>query len=93
MTLGGIQVKTNDFIGIYNGEIQCSFASINETIPVLVKSMHEPSDEIITLFSGEAVKKSDAETIQSILQKSFPDKTVELYFGGQSHSHYIVSVE
>ena len=93
VTLGGIQVKTNDFIGIYKGEIQCSFAAINETIPVLVKSMLKPSDEIITLFFGEAVKKSDAETMQSILQENFPDKAVELYFGGQSHAHYIVSVE
>ncbi|MBP1746865.1 MAG: putative phosphatase, partial [Deltaproteobacteria bacterium] len=93
VTLGGIQVKTNDFIGIYKGEIQCSFASMDETLPVLVKRMHEPSDEIITLFFGDTVKKSDAETMQSILQMSFPDKTVELYYGGQSHAHYIVSVE
>jgi hypothetical protein len=92
-TLGGIQVKTNDFIGIYKGKIQCSFASMDETLPVLVKRMHEPSDEIITLFFGDAVKKTDAETMQSILQMSFPDKTVELYYGGQSHAHYIVSVE
>jgi len=93
VTLGGILVKTNDFIGTYKGEIQCSFASIKETLPVLVKRMHEPSDEIITLFFGDTVKKSDAETMQSILQMSFPDKAVELYYGGQSHAHYIVSVE
>jgi len=93
VTLGGIQVKTNDFIGIYKGKIQCSFASMDETLPVLVKRMHEPSDEIITLFFGDAVKKTDAETMHSILQMSFPDKTVELYYGGQSHAHYIVSVE
>ena len=93
VTLGGVQVKTNDFIGVYRGEIQCSFASASETLPALVKHMFEPSDEIITLFFGEAIKKSDAETMHSILQKHFPDKTVELYFGGQSHSYYIVSVE
>jgi hypothetical protein len=93
VTLGGIQVKTDDFIGIYKGEIQCSFVSIDETLPVLVKRMHDPSDEIITLFFGDTVKKSDAETMQSILKLIFPDKTIELYYGGQSHAHYIVSIE
>ena len=93
VTLGGVQVKTNDFIGVHRGEIQCSFASASETLPALVKRMLEPSDEIITLFFGEAIKKSDAEIMHSILQEHFPDKTVELYFGGQSHAYYIVSVE
>ena len=30
---------------------------------------------------------------EGILQQSFPDKSVELYFGGQAHAQYIVSVE
>jgi hypothetical protein len=93
VTLGGIVVKTNDFIGVYRGEIQCSSASLYETLPVLIKSMYEPSDEIITLYFGETIRKNDAEAMQSTLQGRFPDKTVELYFGGQSHAQYIVSVE
>jgi len=93
VTLGGVDVKTNDFIGVYRGEIQCSSASLCETLQVLVKCMYEPSDEIITLYFGEIIRKNDAEAMQSILQQSFPDKSVELYFGGQAHAQYIVSVE
>jgi hypothetical protein len=93
VTLGGIAVKNGDFIGTYKGDIRCSNASIHETVPLLVESMLEPSDEIITLFFGETIKKSDAENIRSIIQERFPDKTTELYYGGQSHAHYIVSIE
>jgi len=93
VTLGGVDVKTNDFIGVYRGEIQCSSASLCETLQLLVKCMYEPSDEIITLYFGEIIRKNDAEAMQSILQQSFPDKSVELYFGGQAHAQYIVSVE
>ena len=56
--------------------------------------MHvEPSDEIITLFFGDTILKSDAESMRSTLQGQFSDKTVELYYGGQAHAQYIVSIE
>lgn len=57
--------------------------------------MYEPSDEIITLYFGEIIRKNDAEAMQSdsFCEQSFPDKSVELYFGGQAHAQYIVSVE
>jgi hypothetical protein len=93
VTLGGVEVKNGDFIGIYKGEIRCSRASIDETVLFLVGCMVEPSDEIITLFFGEAIRKIDAENMRSILQERFSDRVTELYYGGQSHAQYIVSVE
>jgi hypothetical protein len=93
VTLGGIQVRTGDSIGIYKGEIRCSFASVDETLPLLIEYMLQPSDEIVTLYFGDTIRKNDAETMQSILQGRFSDKTVELYYGGQAHAQYVVSVE
>ncbi len=93
VTLGGVAVKTGDFIGIYKGEIRCSCASIYDTVPFLVRCMLEPSDEIITLFFGEGIRKNDAENMSSIIQERFSDKTTELYYGGQSHAQFIVSIE
>ena len=93
VTLGGIQVRTGDSIGVYKGEIRCSFASVDEAVPSLIECMLQSSDEIITLFFGETIRKNDGETMQSIIQERFSDKTVELYYGGQAHAQYIVSVE
>ena len=93
VTLGGIQVRADDSIGIYRGEIRCSFVSVDEAVPSLIECMLQSSDEIITLFFGETIRKNDAETMQSIIQEHFSDKTVELYYGGQAHAQYIVSIE
>lgn len=93
VTLGGIKVRTGDFIGICRGEIRCSTSSVDKTVLFLVECMLESSDEIITLFFGETIQKSNAESMQFILQERFSDKTVELYYGGQAHAQYIVSVE
>jgi dihydroxyacetone kinase-like predicted kinase len=93
VTLGGIQVRTGDSIGVYKGEIRCSFASVYEAVPSLIQYMLQPSDEIITLFFGETIRKNDGETMQTIIQERFSDKTVDLYYGGQAHAQYIVSVE
>jgi hypothetical protein len=93
VTLGGIQVRTGDSIGVYKGEIRCSFASVDEAVPSLIECILKSSDEIITLFFGETIRKNDGEIMQSIIQERFSDKTVELYYGGQAHAQYIVSVE
>jgi DAK2 domain fusion protein YloV len=93
VVLGGIQVRTGDSIGVYKGEIRCSFSSVDETVSSLIQCMLEPSDEIITLFFGDTIRKSDAESMCSTLQGQFSDKTVELYYGGQAHAQYIVSIE
>jgi len=93
VTAGGIEVKTGDSIGIYRGEIQWSSASPGETVMNLVVSMLDTANEIITLFYGDSIEKSDAETLQSALQQRFQDKTVELYYGGQPYAQYIISVE
>lgn len=93
VTLGGVRVKSGDFIGVYKGEIQCSFSSVSEAVPSLVESMLEPTDEIITLFVGDATHKEEVETVRSLLQNRFADKTIEQYYGGQGHAKYIVSVE
>ena len=93
VTLGGIQVRAGDSIGVYRGEIRCSFASADDTLPTLINCMLQSSDEIVTIFFGETVRKSDAEAMQWIVQGLFFDKTIELYYGGQAHASYIISVE
>lgn len=93
VTLQGVEVKAGDAMGIYAGTIRCSCPSPEDTVVGLAEAMASPSDEIITLFYGETIDKERAEGAQSALQSLFPEKTVELCFGGQPHAQYIISVE
>jgi DAK2 domain fusion protein YloV len=93
VVLGGVEVRSGDSIGIYQGKIQCSCSDPGETVIHLVESMVDLSDEIITLFYGDSVEKENVETLKSTLQSRFQDKTVELYYGGQPYAHYLISIE
>jgi len=93
VVLMGVEVRSGDSIGIYQGKIQCSCSSVEETVIRLLEQMVDPSDEIITLFYGDSIAKEDSETLQSTLQSRFQDKAVELYCGGQAYAHYLISVE
>ena len=93
VVIGGIEVRSGDSIGIYRRKIRCSCPRMEETVIHLVELMVDPSDEIITLYYGDSVEKENAETLQSTLQSRFQGKAVELYYGGQTYAHYLISVE
>jgi hypothetical protein len=59
----------------------------------LVTAMRAPSDEIITLYYGEAIQKEEAEALQSNLKLRHEGVEIELYYGGQPYAQYIISAE
>jgi uncharacterized protein len=93
VTLGGVEVKTGDFIGISDGKIRCSRPVIEDAVLDLVEAMVDESHEIISLYYGDSIPKERAEALSAALQVRLGDKEVELYFGGQPYAHYLVSVE
>ena len=93
VVLMGVEVRSGDSIGIYQGKIQCSCSNAGETALRLVESMVDPSDEIITLFYSDFIEKNDLEALKSTLQSRFQNKTVEFFGGGQPYAHYLISVE
>ena len=93
VAMDGVRVSLGDSIGIFGGELRCSSASKGETVARLVNDMTDASDEIITLFYGDAIEKEEAEALQATLQALHEDKAVELYYGGQPYAHYLISVE
>lgn len=93
VTIGGVEVKTGDFIGIHGGKIQCAHPDPGQSLIDLVGRMIDPSNEIITLFYGDMVEKENAQMIRDALQKKYEDKEVELYFGGQPYGQYIIEIE
>lgn len=93
VTLWGIEIKNGDSIGIFDGKIRCSHAIAEDAAVDLVKTMVDTSYEIVTLYYGESVSREEADAVQTKLQGCLGDKGVELYYGGQPHARYIVSVE
>ena len=82
-------------MGMIDGKISVVGKKVPDVAKELVKKMVESNEdaEIITIFKGEEMKDSQAETFYKSLEKEYPDYEIDLQTGGQPLYYYIISVE
>lgn len=90
---GNIVIKENDSIGRFNGKIYISVKDTQTAVLELLKIMVEPENEVITVFYGADIVRSEAENLLEKIESLFTDVEIELHYGGQPHCFYILSVE
>ena len=88
-----IQIKKGDILGIFDGKIQFAEKSLKDTTIALLQKMVEIEYEIITIFYGKEISEDEAEDLAELVSQKFPDKEIEIHYGGQPHYFYIISVE
>lgn len=90
----GVKVKEGQAIAILDD--RDLIAADDDVIGALTKGLEKvglDAVEIITIYYGNGVEASQAERVVAELKGRYPDKQVELVFGGQPHYYYIVSLE
>jgi hypothetical protein len=92
-TINGIEIAAGQIIGLHDGELKVAGTTVEEVVQALLKEMDTTQREIITLYYGETVSEGDADALADFLQQDWPDQEIEVVAGGQSHYHYILSVE
>ena len=55
--------------------------------------MLDEDSELVTIYYGSDVKEEDAEKLKEDAEKEFPDKEIELQYGGQPIYYYMISAE
>jgi len=93
VTINGLEIADGQFIGMHDGELVATGATVEEVTRELVSKMNSVEREIITLYYGESVNESDANALADSLQEDWPEQEMEVIAGGQPHYHYIISVE
>lgn len=88
----GIEIKKDDYVGIFDGKIVASSPSRLETMKTLIPSMVDSKSEIVTLMVGKDVNDSEVSEILDLIDNNFSVE-VEVIQGGQDIYSYIVSVE
>jgi len=91
-TFRNTKIKNGDVISLFEDEVK-PHKDTKEAISYLFQKMDKEGSETFTIFYGKKIKKREAESLLSIVKNKYPDKSIELYFGGQPHSLYIVGVE
>ncbi len=92
-TVGGMNIKEGDVIGLSNGEILVSNTDVGKVTLELLKKMVDEEDFLITVYRGEKISEEKGEEIKEMITEEFSDCDVEMYPGNQPLYYLIISVE
>ena len=88
----GLEIKKDDFMGLYNGKIVLTKPTRFETAIALVEEMVEERSEIITIMYGKDVEEDEVNQLVEAIEENH-EVEVDLIKGGQEVYSYIISVE
>ncbi|HSP22237.1 MAG TPA: DAK2 domain-containing protein [Planococcus sp. (in: firmicutes)] len=92
-SIDGVTITKDDFMGISEGKIVISDASLERVTEELAKKLIDEDSEIVTILFGEDVKESDAEKLGGFIETLNSEVEVEIHNGKQPLYPYIISVE
>jgi DAK2 domain fusion protein YloV len=91
--IDGVVVEKGQIIVLHNGKLILSAPSLEEACLEFFKAIEIDEYELITLFSGDEVPKSEINSISDAIRTAYPDHEIEIQDGGQPHYQFIISVE
>ena len=91
--MNGVKINVSDYIGISKGKIIVADKSRTTSVMTLINDMIDENSEIVTIFYGQDVDKSEIEKITSEIADKNPDIDIETVDGKQDIYSYIIAVE
>jgi DAK2 domain fusion protein YloV len=91
--IDGVQVRAGQTIGLLDGDLVTAADSRAQVIDDLLARIGLDKHEIVTIYFGRAVDRSDAEALAARIGERFTDVEVEVQAGGQPLYDYIISAE
>jgi dihydroxyacetone kinase-like predicted kinase len=91
--IDNLEIKEGDIIGLDDKSIIAKGKNPNEVAEKLCEKLVRDNFVSITLFYGEGIKESQANTLVSKLQSKIPNCEITAIDGGQSVYYYLISLE
>ncbi len=91
--IDGVNVTEGEIIGMHNGKLVLSAASLEEACLGLLKKAHADHFELITLFYGANISRQEVNMITDKIRATYPEQEVEVQEGDQPHYQFIISIE
>jgi dihydroxyacetone kinase-like predicted kinase len=89
----GLQVKSGDMLGIYDGRAVATAPSADEALLQALGEASIDALEIVTIYYGAGASEAEAQNAAARLRAAHPALAVEVVAGGQPHYPYVVSLE
>jgi DAK2 domain fusion protein YloV len=91
--IDGVEVQEGEIIALHNGNLVLGASNLEEACLGLLEKAHADHFELITLFYGANVPKSEVNRIVDSIRTAYPEQEVEVQEGGQPHYQFIISIE
>jgi uncharacterized protein len=97
-TFRGENVKRGELLGAlepHNGKTEAIVKGPDPgaIATSMVREARATDASLITVYYGSLRKLKDADTLAEALRAAYPKSAVEVYYGGQSSSDYVISIE
>ena len=91
--IDGVQVEEGQIIALHNGKLVLAAASLEDACLGLLEKAHADHFELITLFYGGNIPKTEAFRIADVIRLRFSKQEIEVQEGCQPHYQFIISIE
>lgn len=91
--IDGIDIEEGDIMAIGDQGILAVGKETEGTALEALKSIQDGGSELITVYYGSGVTVDEAQALASKAAQLFPDKEIELQYGGQPIYYYLISAE
>jgi DAK2 domain fusion protein YloV len=89
----GQTVPAGSYIGVIEGSVAVWADNLEGALIALTEHLTGPETGIISLYYGAELAEPEAQVLAGILRKKLSGIEIEVYFGGQPHYQFIISVE
>jgi hypothetical protein len=91
--VNGVHIEAGDVVGLFDDERLEVGADYGQVLLNLLAQINIPEYELITIYYGQDSSRGQADRLSETIREKFPELEIEIYYGGQPHRHYIISLE
>ena len=91
--MGGVKVKKDDFIGIFEKDIVVDNPNKIETLMTLLEKMIDEDSSIITILVGQDVNDEEMNQVSEMISEKFSDLDLDIRKGDQPVYSFLIGVE
>jgi len=89
----GYHILAGQYLGLLDGALVGSFDSLPHLLDALNDKIEALDPALISVYYGEDIQASDAQTTSGIIEAHFPDAEIMTINGGQPVYYYMISIE
>ena len=92
-SIDGKEIHEGDIMAIGDHGMLAVDTSVLGAAKAALEAMLNEDSELVTIYYGSDVTEADAEAFRKQAEEEFPDKEIELQYGGQPIYYYMISAE